>query len=184
MECMICGKECKRRSKVFANGKKLFACRGCILKLRTHELIYCEACTKYHFNRKRPPEGPNIKSSRVAEWQRTFWNMDLYVLRDLIDKWIDGGGPQVLCPHCNRAINLLPDMPMAVCNDCSSVISAKTAIKQAIENSLAGLWSARPALGCLWNITKEYDCRTTWFSPKILIKILIVGNEFASLSAH
>jgi ribosome-binding protein aMBF1 (putative translation factor) len=59
MECMICGQECKRRSKVFAGGKKLFACRQCVLKLRTHELSYCMSCGKYHFEGKRPPEGMN-----------------------------------------------------------------------------------------------------------------------------
>jgi hypothetical protein len=51
MECMICGEGCKRRSKVFAGGKKLFACRKCVLKLRTHELVYCETCQKFRFNR-------------------------------------------------------------------------------------------------------------------------------------
>ena len=53
MDCMICDQECKRRSKIFADGKKLFVCWQCVLRLRTHELYFCETCGKYHLNRKR-----------------------------------------------------------------------------------------------------------------------------------
>jgi hypothetical protein len=64
---MICGDECKRRSKVFAGGKKFFACRECVLKLVTHELVFCEACRTYQFHRKRALEGPNGRRAQLTE---------------------------------------------------------------------------------------------------------------------